>query len=49
MSIVGGRRPDHIEGVAPAAEIELTEKDLAEIDGIMESAVQVAGPSPESV
>ena len=49
VSIVGGRRPDHIEGVAPAAEIELTEKDLAEIDDIMESAVQVAGPSPESV
>jgi len=49
VSIVGGRRPDHIEGVAPAADIHLSTDDLEEIERIMEPAAQVAGPSPESV
>ena len=48
VAITGARRPDHIEGVAPAAELELGEDDLAEIDRIMESAVTVAGPTPEN-
>jgi aryl-alcohol dehydrogenase-like predicted oxidoreductase len=47
VAITGARRPDHIEGVAPAAEIELSADDLAEIDRIMEASVQVAGPTPE--
>jgi aryl-alcohol dehydrogenase-like predicted oxidoreductase len=47
VAIVGARRPDHIEGTAPAADIELSGDDLAEIDRIMEGAVQVAGPTPE--
>ena len=49
VAIVGGRRPDHVEGVAPAADIRLSDDDLAEIDRIMEAAAQVPGPSPESV
>jgi aryl-alcohol dehydrogenase-like predicted oxidoreductase len=49
VSIVGSRRPSHIEGVVPAAEIELSEHDLAEIDRVMEPAVQVAGPTPEGI
>lgn len=47
VAIAGARRPDHIEGVVPAAEMELSGEDLAEIDRIMEPAEQVAGPTPE--
>jgi aryl-alcohol dehydrogenase-like predicted oxidoreductase len=49
VAIVGARRPAHIEDSVGAAEVELTEDDLAEIDQIMAGAVTVAGPSPESV
>ena len=47
VAIVGARRPDHIEGTAPAADIELSDEDLERIDSIMEGAVSVAGPTPE--
>lgn len=47
VAIVGARRPDHIEGTAPAADIELSDDDLERIDSIMEGAVPVAGPTPE--
>jgi aryl-alcohol dehydrogenase-like predicted oxidoreductase len=47
VAIAGARRPDHIEGVAPAAGIGLSHDELAEIDRTMESAEQVAGPTPE--
>ena len=49
VAIVGARRPAHIADSVGAAEVELTEDDLAEIDQIMAGAVTVAGPSPESV
>jgi aryl-alcohol dehydrogenase-like predicted oxidoreductase len=32
VAIVGARRPAHVEGIAPAAAIELSEDELAEID-----------------
>ena len=47
VAITGARRPDHIEGTAPAADIELSDDDLQRIDQIMEGAVSVAGPTPE--
>jgi len=47
-AIVGARRPDQIEGTAAAADVRLSEDDLAEIDRIMEGAVKVGGPSPEA-
>ena len=47
VAIVGARRPDHIEGTAPAGEIDLTEEDRQEIEEIIEGAVAVGGPSPE--
>jgi aryl-alcohol dehydrogenase-like predicted oxidoreductase len=49
VAIVGARRPAHIEDSVGAAQIDLAEEDLAEIDRIMAGAVTVAGPSPESV
>lgn len=48
-AIVGARRPDQIEGTAPAAEFDLSEDDLREIESIMQGAVMVGGPSPERV
>jgi len=47
VAICGARRPSHIEGVAPAVELDLSEQELAEIDRIMEGAAEVAGPTPE--
>jgi aryl-alcohol dehydrogenase-like predicted oxidoreductase len=47
VAIAGARRPGHIEGVAPATDIELSDDDLAEIDRILEGVVQAAGPTPE--
>jgi aryl-alcohol dehydrogenase-like predicted oxidoreductase len=49
VAIVGSRRAAHIEDSVGAAEFELSEDDLEEIDRIMAAAVMVAGPSPESV
>jgi aryl-alcohol dehydrogenase-like predicted oxidoreductase len=49
VAIVGARRPDHIEGTAPAAEFDLSEDDLREIESIMQGAAMVGGPSPEGV
>jgi hypothetical protein len=49
VAIVGSRRAAHIEDSVGAAEFELSEDDLEEIDRIMTAAVMVAGPSPESV
>lgn len=47
VAIVGARRPDHIEGTAPAADLDLTEDDLSRIESVMSDAVMVGGPSPE--
>lgn len=47
VAIVGGRRPDHIEGTAPAGDIELPDENLRRIGEIMQDAVSVGGPSPE--
>jgi aryl-alcohol dehydrogenase-like predicted oxidoreductase len=48
-AIVGARRAAHIEDSVGAAEIRLGETELAEIDAIMDGAVAVGGPTPESV
>jgi aryl-alcohol dehydrogenase-like predicted oxidoreductase len=46
VAITGARRPAHVEGIAPAAEIELTEADLAEIDELA-GAGKAWGLTPE--
>jgi aryl-alcohol dehydrogenase-like predicted oxidoreductase len=48
VAIVGARRASHIEDSVGAADFELSDEDLAEIERIMAGAVTVAGPSPES-
>ena len=49
VAIVGARRAAHIEDSLGAAELRLTDADLAEIDAIMAGSVTVGGPTPESV
>ena len=49
VAIVGSRRAAHIEDSLGALELRLTSEDLAAIDRIMVDAVEVGGPSPESV
>jgi aryl-alcohol dehydrogenase-like predicted oxidoreductase len=46
VAIAGARRPAHIEGIAPAADIELSEADLAEIEDLT-SAGRAWGLTPE--
>jgi len=49
VAIVGARRPTQLQGVTPAGDIELSDSDRAEIDGILADSVRVAGPSPEGM
>ena len=46
VAIAGARRPAHVEGIAPAAEIELSPDDLAEIDELS-GAARAWGITPE--
>jgi aryl-alcohol dehydrogenase-like predicted oxidoreductase len=48
-AIVGARNPEQIEGTAPAGDIDLSAQDRQETEEIVEGAVPVGGPSPESV
>jgi aryl-alcohol dehydrogenase-like predicted oxidoreductase len=49
VAIVGARNPEQIEGTAPAGEIALSARDRQEVDEIIEGAVPVGGPEPETV
>jgi aryl-alcohol dehydrogenase-like predicted oxidoreductase len=49
VAIVGARRPEQIEGVAPAAEVDLDADVLRRVETILSEAAVVGGPSPESV
>jgi aryl-alcohol dehydrogenase-like predicted oxidoreductase len=49
VAIVGARRPAQLDGTAPAADIELSAAELAEIDTIVADAVPVWGPHPEGM
>jgi aryl-alcohol dehydrogenase-like predicted oxidoreductase len=49
VAIVGARSPEQIQGTAPAAEIQLSPQDLAQIEQIMRDEVPVGGPAPEKM
>jgi aryl-alcohol dehydrogenase-like predicted oxidoreductase len=49
VAIVGARRPAQLDGTAPAADIELSQADLKEIDAVLMDAVPVWGPHPEGM
>jgi aryl-alcohol dehydrogenase-like predicted oxidoreductase len=47
VAIVGSRRPEHIEESVGALDVQLGERELQWIAGIMEGAIGAPGPSPE--
>lgn len=47
VAIVGARRADHVQDSLAAADLSLSNADLAAIGKIMASVTPVAGPSPE--
>jgi aryl-alcohol dehydrogenase-like predicted oxidoreductase len=49
VAIVGARQTAHVQDSLAAAAVSLTDAELDEIDKIMTSATQVAGPSPEGM
>jgi aryl-alcohol dehydrogenase-like predicted oxidoreductase len=49
VAIVGARQAHHVQDSLAAADLSLSNADLATIDNIMASATPVTGPSPESV
>jgi aryl-alcohol dehydrogenase-like predicted oxidoreductase len=49
VTIVGARRPVHLDDSAAAADIELTPEDLAAIDAALVDATPVWGPHPEGM
>jgi aryl-alcohol dehydrogenase-like predicted oxidoreductase len=49
VAIVGARQPNHVQDSLAAADISLSNTDLAAIGKIMASATPVAGPSPEGM
>jgi aryl-alcohol dehydrogenase-like predicted oxidoreductase len=49
VAIVGARSTHHIEDSLAAADLTLSDTDLAEIEKIMAAATPVDGPSPERV
>jgi aryl-alcohol dehydrogenase-like predicted oxidoreductase len=49
VAIVGARRPSQLDETTAAADIELSEDDLKQIDGILTDAEPVWGPHPEGM
>jgi hypothetical protein len=49
VAIVGARRREHLAESVAAAGLRLSAEDMELIEGIMKEAVQVTGPSPETV
>lgn len=49
VAIVGARNSAQIEATAPAAELHLSPTEVAEINQIMQDAIQVIDPTPEGV
>ena len=47
VAIVGARHPGHIEDSVAAAELDLGEADLEQIDRLMTGSVPMSGPHPE--
>jgi aryl-alcohol dehydrogenase-like predicted oxidoreductase len=48
VAIVGTRNADHIAESVEAADIELSDSDLARIDEIVDQGVRIGGPTPDS-
>ncbi len=48
VAIVGTRNADHIAESVEAADIELSDSDLARIDEIVDQGIRIGGPTPDS-
>ena len=48
-AIVGARSPEQIRQTAPAADLQLTPSDVAQIEQILRGDVAVGGPAPEAM
>ncbi len=49
VAIVGARRASQLEGLTPAADVELSPADMEAIDAILAGAAPVKGPAPEGM
>jgi aryl-alcohol dehydrogenase-like predicted oxidoreductase len=49
VAIVGTREPNHVDEALAAADVDLDDEVMAQIDLIMTEAVPVGGPSPEGM
>ena len=49
VAIVGARDPAHLDEPAAAADVRLSASDRAEIEQILENAVEIVGPAPEAM
>jgi hypothetical protein len=49
VAIVGARNPEQIRQTAPAADIQLSPQDLAQIEHIVRDEIPVGGPAPEKM
>jgi aryl-alcohol dehydrogenase-like predicted oxidoreductase len=49
VAIVGARRPAQLDGLTPAADLELSDSDREQLEQILKDAVRVEGPSPEGM
>jgi aryl-alcohol dehydrogenase-like predicted oxidoreductase len=49
VAIVGARHPKQLTDIAPAADVELSNETLREVEMIMKDAVPTGGPSPEAM
>jgi aryl-alcohol dehydrogenase-like predicted oxidoreductase len=49
VAIVGARNPEQIRQTAPAADIQLSPEDLAQIELMLRHEVAVGGPAPEAM
>jgi aryl-alcohol dehydrogenase-like predicted oxidoreductase len=47
VTIVGARHANHIEDSIAAADLDLSEGDLEEVDRIVAGAAPMSGPHPE--
>lgn len=46
-AIVGARTPEHVEGTAPAAELELSRRTFDQIHRLLDDAIGMGGATPE--
>ncbi len=49
VAIVGARNPRQLAQTAPAADVQLSQETMREIEHIMQDAVPTGGPSPEGM